>query len=86
MMLLPLNNIRIELTDQNGTDFIEGNVALRLTTKLPRGLCDDADALDELLLSLIAHVKTLTSNAYDNFPRVLGDRPFHASVPLEEKR
>jgi hypothetical protein len=79
--IIPLNNIRIELTQRNGADFIEGHVALRLTTKLPRGLCDNSEALNELLWSLIYHVKELTYQAYDDYEPALGDRPFEAQIP-----
>jgi hypothetical protein len=80
-MLLPLNNIRVLLHQRDGDDYISGEVSVRLTTKIPRGLCDDPEALDDFLWSLIGHVKKLTSQAYTTHERVIGDRPYEGSIP-----
>ena len=81
-VILPLNNIRLEATDNDGTDFIEGNVTIRLSTKIPRSLFDDPEALWDALAPVIAATKRATSDAYKQFPCIIGDRPV-GRTPLE---
>lgn len=75
MPILPLNNIRFEAIDQNGNDFISGEVTLRITTKIPRPLYDSPADLYQMLAPIIAAIKRQTSQAYEDYPQAIGEAP-----------